>query len=355
MPGSKGARASVGSSNNRRVAMSAAESMAAAARAKAGEGEEIIVAEMLDLDDADEDAGKKRSVLDGPSGSRFDGMPSLFDDENNEVKGEIMPPEHHGISDAFLYDSDSSAEERRATRRREHGDRSGGFRLPPMQLPFPVAAGYQQTMYDCQDAAVKGEEKKDDADNNRGAAMSSSKLSDPPLQSPFLDLDSVSQEMKRMESDSWFVMKFPTRLPHLETQSASDKKVAFDEGGIGSADGPAVGSLTKAEISTMQGTATPSAGASSSGVLGYDDTLKDAAAGRYGRIVVRKSGKTELVIGGGEGQGPEIRMLVHEGLQCGFRQEAVCINPEEATFVSMGDVDKSLIVTPDIERAFEFS
>ena len=48
-------------------------------------------------------------------------------------------------------------------------------------------------------------------------------------------------------------------------------------------------------------------------------------------------------------------MLIHEGLQFGFRQEAVAIDPDEATFVSLGDVNKSLIVTPDVERAFAFS
>ena len=51
----------------------------------------------------------------------------------------------------------------------------------------------------------------------------------------------------------------------------------------------------------------------------------------------------------------KVRLLVHEGLQCAFRQEAVCIDPDGATFVSLGSVDKSLVVTPDIERAFAVS
>jgi hypothetical protein len=51
----------------------------------------------------------------------------------------------------------------------------------------------------------------------------------------------------------------------------------------------------------------------------------------------------------------KVRLLVHEGLQCGFRQEAVCIDPDKAIFASLGRVDKSLIVTPDVERAFVFS
>jgi hypothetical protein len=51
----------------------------------------------------------------------------------------------------------------------------------------------------------------------------------------------------------------------------------------------------------------------------------------------------------------KVRLLIHEGLQCGFRQEAVCIDPDNATFVSLGCVDKSIVVTPDIERAFVVS
>ena len=168
-----------GGSSSSRVARSAAESMAAAARATAGEGEEIIVAEMMDLDE-DEDAGKKKSVLDGPSSSRFDGLPSLFDDENKE---DYVPDDHAGIAEGFLYDSDSSVEERRSRSRNRGSD--GGFRMPPTQLPFPVAP-HQQTMYDCQDVNVKEEEKKmSDADsaamNAVATAVSSSKLSDPQI------------------------------------------------------------------------------------------------------------------------------------------------------------------------------
>ena len=83
--------------------------------------------------------------------------------------------------------------------------------------------------------------------------------------------------------------------------------------------------------------------------------MKDCAPGKYGKIVVYKSGRTELVVGGGDSGRPEVRMLIHEGLQCGFRQEAVSIDPEEATFVPMGDVGKALVVVPDVERAFAHS
>jgi len=205
-----------------------------------------------------------------------------------------------------------------------------------------------------------------------------------------MDIASVSAESNdRAEAtdNSWFLMKFPTRLPRSDasssSSSASRKKAAarvkselFDEGDNNVPD--LVGSVA-GKVGALASSAT-----ASSGPLGYDDTLKDAAAGRYGRIVVRKSGKMELIVGGG-GNGQEVRkaprllfpspsrvsffkftllrlldlskvrLLVHEGLQCGFRQEAVSIDPDNATFVSLGWVDKSLVVTPDIERAFAFS
>ena len=33
----------------------------------------------------------------------------------------------------------------------------------------------------------------------------------------------------------------------------------------------------------------------------------------------------------------------------------MCIDPEKEIFASLGGVDKSLIVTPDVESAFAFS
>lgn len=257
------------------------------------------------------------------------------------------------------------------------------FRMPPTQLPFPINP-QQQPMYDCQDVTDDEEKKLSDADALATASTkTTTKLSDPPLQSPFLDLESVSDELKQVETNNWFIMKFPTRLPHLDnslsstnaskggataaaslvkselseeagtdifpdaagSSSSAASKVAADR--VGSAARPAA--VASGAAAATMGATSPSAAA-----LGYDDTLKDTASGRYGRIEVRKSGKTELVLGGGDGS-PEVRLLIHEGLQCGFRQEAVCIDPDEATFVVLGDVDKSLIVTPDVERAFVFS
>jgi hypothetical protein len=341
MPGMAGASSSSSSSSGGGgggfgAARSVAESVAAAARAKAGEGEEFIVAEMLDMDEDfgydGNGGGGKRSVLDGPSRSRFDGMPSLFDDEKtNDDHGGGGRADREGISDAFVYDSDSSAEERMARRgggRKDAG--SGG--LPPTQLPFP-GAPHRPAMYECQEYDGNnddGEEKKTpdrDATSSSSvrvaaACASSSKLDDPPLQSPFLDLASVSDALHNQADtrNSWFLMKFPTRLPHLDASSASSsaskkraariKSELFD-GFDNNAPDVAGSSGPHADAIASSGEAgAPALATASSGAPGYDDTLKDSAAGRYGRIVVRKSGKTELIIGGG-GDGHEVRKVRH--------------------------------------------
>ena len=350
---SRGGTTGRGVSSSRGGGSSAA--VAAAARAKSGEGEEFIVAEMLDdtdEDDGDYDGGtrKKKSVLEGPSKSRA--TQSLFDDEINQ---NISDDRRGGISDSFYYDSDSSAEERRGKRGGiKQGGRDADIGLPPTQLPFPSAL-HRRPMYDCQEDDDMEEKKS--CDDPAGRALPPSKLSDPPPRSPFLN--SVSDELKHLETNSWFLIKLPTRLPHLDASSlssnASKKKVTrikselLDEGDSR----PDVVGSSHADMSTAGESNALSPG-TASGPLGFDDTLKDAATGKYGKIVVRKSGKTELIIGGGS-DGPEVRLLLHEGLQCGFRQEAVCIDPVNATFVSLGSVEKSIIVTPDIERAFEIS
>ena len=106
-------------------------------------------------------------------------------------------------------------------------------------------------------------------------------------------------------------------------------------------------SIPKPQVSTTNTTST-SAGSSS----GYDDTLKDSAAGRYGKIVVYKSGKAFLIVGGGgDSKTPPVRMKLANGLPCGFLQQAVSIDTENG-YVPLGEVKKSIIVTPDVERAF---
>lgn len=45
-------------------------------------------------------------------------------------------------------------------------------------------------------------------------------------------------------------------------------------------------------------------------------------------------------------------MNVTEGLSCGFVQQAVAIDTNKGKYVPLGDVKKTVVVTPDVEHAF---
>lgn len=48
-------------------------------------------------------------------------------------------------------------------------------------------------------------------------------------------------------------------------------------------------------------------------------------------------------------------MNVTEGLPCGFVQQAVAIDTDESTYVPLGDVKKTVVMTPNVEEAFSSS
>jgi hypothetical protein len=48
----------------------------------------------------------------------------------------------------------------------------------------------------------------------------------------------------------------------------------------------------------------------------------------------------------------QVRLNVTEGLTCGFRQQAVAIDTLESEFVALGDVQKTIVATPDLNGAF---
>lgn len=48
----------------------------------------------------------------------------------------------------------------------------------------------------------------------------------------------------------------------------------------------------------------------------------------------------------------QIRLNVSEGLSCGFGQQVVSIDKDRSEFVVLGNAQKTVVVTPDLDRAF---
>jgi hypothetical protein len=68
--------------------------------------------------------------------------------------------------------------------------------------------------------------------------------------------------------------------------------------------------------------------------------------GRLGRIDVYENGEAELVITGEDGS--EIRLDVSTGIKCGFKRTAAIVDVENQKFGELGDISKTIVVTPQI-------
>jgi hypothetical protein len=216
---------------------------------------------------------------------------------------------------------------------------------------------------------------------------------DPPPVAPFRILN--NKEDKKEEQSSWMLFKFPTRLPRLAPHCITSHggKTRVDTSNTAAKESTEqLGIAHESYLSNRNGTtdtygitnAVPDTVSSSyfhdesielnhssstsrtnntySSNHLYDDTLKDASAGRYGKIVVHKSGKAYLVVGGTDSKTPQVRMLLQNGLSCGFLQQAVSIRTpikgvdgeeeEGGSYIPLGEVQKTIVVTPDVESAF---
>lgn len=332
------------------VGKTAQERMLASALARSGEGEEVIVGEMEEGSGVG-DGKKKRGILESAPDDEF--RSSIFDnDEGDHVE---LP------ADAFTYDSDSSTDgdAKRATHmlnERKRKDNRARIPLQPQQLPFPPT---RKTGSDEVEYLYKCQMQSSNTDGNEGVSEFSS--SDPPLRTPFINHEKATAEQRKEEQLSWMIFKLPTRLPRLIPHcTLSGKATKTEPGSHTAVASPDViksetdlGDLSSPDaILSSSMPDTTHATAVDQTAVGYDDTLKDAAAGRYGKIIVHKSGKAYLIVGGEDSKTPQVKMLLSEGLTCGFLQQAVVIDPNQASYTPLAEVKKTIIVTPDVESAF---
>jgi hypothetical protein len=150
--------------------------------------------------------------------------------------------------------------------------------------------------------------------------------------SPFVDHSNLAE--KQREQESWFLFQFPTRLPISKTVA---RPIVAP---------PVVVSSTGADEMGVPNTVHSASEVSTPATIpGSFDNVLSSASGHLGKLLVYKSGKTVLQIGSN-------RLLVSEGLPCGFVQQAVCIDTEKELYIPLGNVGKTVVVTPDIQAAF---
>lgn len=352
------------------VASTAEGRLAAAAQARKGEGDEIIVGEMEEGFGVGDNKKASGGIL---SRTRLNKGPSMFDDEE-EADGKAS-----SLAD-YTYDSDSSedgeikrmAQQINAFKSRGKGGRSQPAPLLPQQLPLPPTKrpGLNRIdyMYECQSLNQSSKNNKNQDEMKK--KVNEVVMDDPPLEPPFLNLNKATPEAKKDEEKSWMIFKFPTRLPRLQAPSTlsgmavkKENEMDLDENigddddddemdGLADPSEPSPDNVTSSSNSNPNSSSKNHTGLASTRSSGFDDTLKDSAAGRYGKIVMYKSGKTYLIVGDkSDSKNPPVKMLLSSGLPCGFVQQAVTIDTDNG-YIPLGEVKNSFVVTPDVEEAF---
>jgi len=206
--------------------------------------------------------------------------------------------------------------------------------ISPLELPFSSAGGTDDVNKPdvTSSSQIDAFHSIDDPESNEPA-------------SPFMAKHKADGALD--EKNSWFLVQLPTRLPPMQKGFSSNENNNGDAEGADGTDGngmmdstPSSSDATTNVMNNISEVAVPPVTTS-----GFDNGLDKIAPGMVGKILVYKSGKTVLVM---DGPGDKITMNVNEGLSCTFHQQAVTVNVKEGQYVTLGDVNKSIVISPDL-------
>ncbi len=284
--------------------------------AKSKDGKEVMdasteeVVGQLDTAIGGTKTAKKESVLERDYGD-------YADEEGHRDDGGTST--NLNISAGCMYDSDSSDEG--STR----GSKTSSL-IAPLELPFSSKTGSKAIQPDMASSSnIREVDENDDPESEE-------------LASPFVVTGNA--EDLREEKNSWFLVQLPTRLPPMQKAFSAPEN---DTGDAMETDTPDQHGSTPAAsnaLANISEVAVPPVTTSS-----FDHGLDKNTPGMIGKILVYKSGKTVLVM---DGPDDKVTMNVNEGLTCSFKQEAVAVNVEKGQYITLGDVNKSIVVSPDL-------
>mmetsp|Transcript_33050 Transcript_33050/g.79886 ORF Transcript_33050/g.79886 Transcript_33050/m.79886 type:complete len:407 (-) Transcript_33050:32-1252(-) len=318
--GSRSTRSSSGTRSATASKQGGGVAVAASERAKKGTASTEEVVGQLEVAIGSSKEGHGQS---SGKGSILDSMD--FEDQEGELFRPAGAAQGNVSLEGFMYDTDSSEEEE--SRRK---NRANGFIMSPLELPLKDA--YTQSS--------ESEEPKTRQAGNYPEPVTSDPITmtgGATRPSPFAHL----AEGESSQRDDWFLVQLPTRLPPL--QKKVDEKVAamdVDEDQEREQVKPKE-EATSAYSEVVTHPVAPG---------GFDNALLSSAPGRIGKMVVYKSGKTVLVMEGPDGS--TLQLNVAEGLSCSFLQQAVAIDSEKNTYTELGEVVKSLVVSPVLDHTY---
>jgi len=277
---------------------------------------------------------RRISSGDGPTSSQ---AALAMDYDRKDEGGKEAAVKGSFAFDAFMYDSDSSREEDR-----ERSQQRKPLTIRPLELPFPSQPLPLGVGSSSRPIAYESVTSYSDA-NAKGVVGTIHQELPEPIMSPFVDTSDT--QTLAWEQDSWFLVQLPTRLPPLQPTTTTTNHPPTVPSSEDAMEHTETNENTR-QTAPFSDVVTPPVTSKS-----HDNVLTGTAPGRIGKIIVYKSGRTVLRMEGPEGTTEPIIMQVSEGLSCSFHQEAVVIDQETARFVAMGNVNKSIVITPDLSSA----
>lgn len=322
-----------------RVFFTGGEKPSASAKRKAAteKAAGLIRAKSKDQEATEEVVGQLETAIGSSKGAGLGGPNSMdYTEEYQQSNFGDQAEKGSFAMEGFMYDSDSSREEERAK-----GKSKQYSTIEPLELPFPsepLPLGIGSSVRPVAYESSTGNPSPDAVPSEQGVAIVNQDAAEPSV-CPFVD--PKDKEKLSWEQNSWFLVQLPTRLPPLQPKTTDGPMPVY------SAEDPIddINVEDPNQLAAISDLVTPPITAKS-----HDNVLTGVAPGRIGRILVYKSGKTVLKLEGPDGSS-SILMNVNEGLSCSFLQQAVIIDPEEAKYVTLGNVTKSIVITPDLESA----
>lgn len=210
----------------------------------------------------------------------------------------------------------------------------------PVQLPLAVSGwGFKDEF---SDASIKNEKKEEDCEPMESAAEVKQEPEEieikkpeatcrpPPLPEPEV-LPDLLHRWSLSKTEELFFIQLPDSLPG-QPPTKEHKPVKTE---VQSEDGQSVLLKTESEEEKAEDNSC---------------NLKDLREGVVGKMLVRKSGRVQLILG-------QVTLDVSLGTSCSFLQELVSINTEGKTgnLTVLGNVKHKMVCSPDFEALLESS
>ena len=152
------------------------------------------------------------------------------------------------------------------------------------------------------------------------------------LPRPAADLFVEEDDGLRLAEDALLFLQLPTSIPGIQPPPQQPQQQQQQQQGDSAADAVDVDAARPSPSAPLPGTDTP-----------FESSFGAVKEGTVGKLVVKKSGRLLLQLGG-------VEFEIVAGTECGFLQQIVAVDAQDAKAFVLGDVTNRLVCQPIIPQ-----